>query len=335
MTDVAGDVLALYVDRSWQVIGGAATLFTLLAAALVVVAAAKGVFMRTVGRRREHYRRLERLGANAHVAFFNAVLGSPPALRKTVGASITSLPELGGVTTTEAVYQTHVALFYNQLRQFDVDEFEAGASESPGESTGEIELTRVPIVLTELVWVDRDYYVQGLADDDGSVLAFSVTTRNRRFRPTFYGAHVPITRRGWLPPLRRRDHLFRVKLGSTSFAAIGDPSNVYAFLGMHRYAYYETYWFGNPGSYQHFIFTSNDAGSPPWPDFQSIFPQGGGGAVRWPDQQSTSDVDALPGFAEFRRRTMVNTYTVIGPRFHLEDYPLSYGPELNEVRTLP
>jgi hypothetical protein len=53
---------------------------TLVGAVVAAIAVARGVqtlYRRTIGRRRDAYRRLERLGTNAQVAFFSAVLGEP------------------------------------------------------------------------------------------------------------------------------------------------------------------------------------------------------------------------------------------------------------------
>ncbi|MEJ7792234.1 MAG: hypothetical protein WKF65_09725 [Gaiellaceae bacterium] len=36
----------------------------------------------------------------------------------------------------------------------------------------------------------------------------------------------------------------------------------------------------------------------------------------------------------FRQQSTFNTYAVVGPRFHIEDFPVSFGPDLDEVRTI-
>src|SRR5690606_33020950 len=42
-----------------------------------------------------------------------------------------------------------------------------------------------PRTWIECVWIDRDYYIHALADEDETIHAYSVTTRSKRFRPTF------------------------------------------------------------------------------------------------------------------------------------------------------
>jgi hypothetical protein len=83
----------------WKFVGAAGTVAVFLAAALSLMAGARSRWRRTIGRRRDHYRRLGRLGANAQVSFFNAVLGAPPALRRSLLAEVTSVSEHAGDTS--------------------------------------------------------------------------------------------------------------------------------------------------------------------------------------------------------------------------------------------
>jgi hypothetical protein len=48
-----------------------------------------GIYRRTVGRRRERYERLGRLGTGGQLSFFTSVLGEPPAIRRTVEGQVT------------------------------------------------------------------------------------------------------------------------------------------------------------------------------------------------------------------------------------------------------
>ncbi len=64
---------------------------------------------------------------------------------------------------------------------------------------------------------------------------------------------------------------------------------------------------------------------------------GDAGAFEWPSE----DIDAPPvpretleALRRFRGDTAVTTYTVIG-NLLLDDYPVSFGPHGDEVRTLP
>jgi len=165
-----------------------------VAALLVVGASARSGYRKTLGRRRERYRRLARLGTGAHLSFFVSVLGEPPAIRHTI-------------RKTDS--RTYVS---SDDPRFDP------ALAGPDASGHQIVETRV---YTESVFVDRDYYVQTISDDDDTVLAFSVTTRTRRFHPVY---RMPV------PPSRierkrlkrefgyRYVPLLRVTLGRSRFA---------------------------------------------------------------------------------------------------------------------
>lgn len=50
------------------------------------------------------------------------------------------------------------------------------------------------------------------------------------------------------------------------------------------------------------------------------------------DEPEWSDI---PAAAELRRKTVVTTYTVIGPQLWEVNYPSTFGPHGDEVRTLP
>jgi hypothetical protein len=64
-------------------------------AVLALFAGARGIYRRTLGRKRDRYARLKRLGTNAQVAFFSSVLGEPPAMRRTIEGSATQLDNRG------------------------------------------------------------------------------------------------------------------------------------------------------------------------------------------------------------------------------------------------
>lgn len=321
--------------RAWQLVVAATTVTALVAAGMGVASALRRWFAQTIGRRRDRYGRLARLGTNAQLSFFTATLGSPPALRRTVVGVITSLPDRPGDTSASSAYAARLALFMHALRPV-IAEFE---EEGQGlETEEEIQLIRTEVELSEVVWIDRDYYVQALVDHDETVHAYSVTTRSGRFHPKLE-APSPLP---WRERRRVRRQLgmsedelrlFRIRLGKSTFSEIGEPTQAYASLGAHRYAYVEAHWFGNPTAYQHYVFSSNDSGAGAWPKLHILFPEGTG-SLRWPASAGEGPVDDN-ALARFRRESVMNTYTVIGPRFQLDDYPLSFGPEIDLVRTLP
>lgn len=59
------------------------------AAALIAVWRTLGSwYRRTLGRRRDRYERLARLGTQAQLTFFESVLGEPPAMRRTIESDV-------------------------------------------------------------------------------------------------------------------------------------------------------------------------------------------------------------------------------------------------------
>jgi len=71
-----------WYDRLLDAVGAAGTVVGAVLAALGLAALIKTIYRRTVGRRRDLYRRIARLGTNAQVSFFTSVLGQPPAIQR-------------------------------------------------------------------------------------------------------------------------------------------------------------------------------------------------------------------------------------------------------------
>jgi hypothetical protein len=102
-------------------------------------------------------------------------------------------------------------------------------------------------------WVDRDYFVAALTDEDETIQALAITTRSKSFRPRFQSV------RGRAYPK------LEVRLGRTRFSEIeARPIKIESRLGNRRSGYNEIYYFGNPGYYQHFVCGVNDAGIRGW-----------------------------------------------------------------------
>jgi hypothetical protein len=104
---------------------------------------------------------------------------------------------------------------------------------------------------------------------------------------------------------------------------------------LRRFNYAEAHWLANPGAYQHCILAYNDAGASAasWPNVRLIFGEAIGTfrAGAW----AHGEVGQTPtGLARFRRETVPNTIAFVGPRFHIEDYPVSVDPDVDEVRTI-
>ncbi|MEX2646453.1 MAG: ETEC_3214 domain-containing protein [Gaiellaceae bacterium] len=336
-------------DNPWYAslldwLGRVGELLAAVVAAGVLLAFAWGLYGRTLGRRRDRYRRLVRLGTNAQISFFSSVLGEPPAMRRTEESAVTRFGEAG-----------------NRYLE--------------------------PKTWIECVWIDRDFYVHAVADEDETVHAYSVTTRSKRFRPTFRqpgGWWIERGRLGRLLRLRQIGRHPRIKLGKTRFHELGWPQQSSSWIGAHNMHYFEAYWGANPGFYQWFIYGINDAGymDAPW-DYEQmhtfswgfgandvIDPQlalaqaaidADGAEAQEPDpaheiiepepayervQLDEEDVEEpLPAFFDaFRRRARINTYTLLGPELALDDYPFYtpppqgyptiFGPNSGRTRTL-
>jgi hypothetical protein len=201
-----------------------AELITGIVGAVALLRLVRNIYIRTLGRRWDRYERLGRLATNAQVSFFSSVLTEPPGIRRSHAASV-----------------MHIG--------------------------GGGEPVQVPKTWVEYVWIDRSYYVHAVADEDETVHAYSVTTRQRRFHPKFreYGA-VPLSYR-FLALLGLREMVEPppvVRLGKTRFAALSRPQVAASWMWLHNWHYYEAHWGGNPGKYQWFVYSVNDAGASSW-----------------------------------------------------------------------
>lgn len=61
------------------------------------------------------------------------------------------------------------------------------------------------------------------------------------------------------------------------------------------------------------------------------------GGEEWPDPRRLDqpEWDRMPSAQSFRRQAAITTYTVLRVDLWLENYPSSFGPHGDEVRTLP
>jgi hypothetical protein len=302
-----------------------------VSAALAVAAAAREGYRRTLGRRRDRYARLARLGTGTHLSFFEAVLGEPPAIRRTV---------------TKNVYE---------YIDSDDPRYDPALAD-PDDDSHELV---VPAEFVECIFVDRDYYVQTVSDFDDTVLAFSVTTRRRRFRPRFQTPPNP----GLRERIRwRRESgegfkpLFKVRLGRTTFDELDDddpddfaPPHFRAESGARMARYAEFAYFGNPGFYLTYVFSANIAwpGRAPWELIQTIVEEAG--HFEWPyplrpdpaepdeapDPAAEPDWEQLRAVRRFRREAVITTVTVMHPNLWTENFPTTFGPHGDEVRLIP
>jgi hypothetical protein len=184
----------------------------------------------------------------------------------------------------------------------------------------------------ELVYRDRHAWVQILVDEHQAVVRFSITVTDPRFRFQINDLTV-----GQLT----------AKLGRTSFSGAHsqiEQQGRSLRIGAHSYEYAEAYWFGNPGNYQWYVLSHNDAGTG---NFD--FAVGGRGQASFQDGVLKSENIEFPEFdfqsseaAQFRAKTTINTLTVLGPwrtdSQAGESVWMSLaeprGPDSNQVRVL-
>jgi len=345
----------LWYERLLDHLVDAGGIFAAILGAIAVAGLLRGLWRKTLGRRRDRYARLRRLGTNAQLAYFTSVLGEPPAMRRTFESEISRFDEYGRWVPDSKTF-------------------------------------------IEVVYIDRDFYVQALTDVDETVHAYSVTTRSKHFRPSFrppggfaVERHLVLRRLG----LHYRYERNRgIKLGKTRFAELMTPNQAASWVGAHNAHYFEAVYLGNPGLYQTFVYSINDAGAWVWDagfDDRAMHTFSWGfnepvldpklalaqavaeadaaesdhASVRADDLQSHAtpgdklagedepegidggearEVDVPAYWGRFRRRSRVNTYTVIGPELALDDYPLArrklyepgtiFGVNYHRVRTV-
>jgi hypothetical protein len=184
----------------------------------------------------------------------------------------------------------------------------------------------------ELVYRAKHAWIQVLVDEHEAVVRFSVTVTDPRFR--FQISDLTLGK-------------LTAKLGRTSFS--GTHSQIEQQgrslrIGAHNFEYAEAYWFGNPGNYQWYVVSHNDAGTG---DFD--FTVGGRGQFPFQDGILKSENMDCPEFdfqseeaAQFRAKTTINTLTVLGPwrtDFQAGESVWTSlaeprGPDSNQVRVL-
>jgi hypothetical protein len=186
--------------------------------------------------------------------------------------------------------------------------------------------------MRELAYRDKHAWVQVLVDEHEAVARFSVTVTDPRFR--FQVSDLTFGN-------------LTARLGHTTFSGSRsqlEQQGQSLRIGAHNFEYAEAYWFGNPGNYQWYVLSHNDAGTGNF-DFTvsgrvgPIFQDG----VFKSEGTDYSEYDFhSKEAAQFRAKTTINTLTVLGPwrtdaqageslRMNLAE---PRGPDSNQVRVL-
>lgn len=287
-----------------------ATIVVAVIAVSGLVVPAQILFRRTVGRKWDLYTRLRRLGVGAQLNFFVSVIGEPPALRQTI------------------------------------------TMDMPDWSASPLDGDDPPMILTSFLrstFVDPLFYLVTISDTDETVVGFSLTTRRRRFAPTFYVPRSPIARRRVVARLRPSDPsaywLARIRLGRSTFADASPPKagvpQIQIVDGAHVRYYSEAWSFGNPGYYLTYVFTNSSASGVgrfaaemrpiEWSDQQDVLLSDGAGNFL---VDQGGEYQLQPWIAMIRGHARVNTVTVLGEPLTIERWPGTFGPHGDEVRCL-
>jgi hypothetical protein len=150
---------------------------------------------------------------------------------------------------------------------------------------------------TVLRWRFRHAWCSALMVNN-AVAAYSITTTSRRFA-------YRTRRLSW--------GTLNVSLGRSPFAAAGDPffGSVEWAIGARRVRYREMHYLGNPGMYQYYVLSSNDAGRLPAQTPPSSGGRFGEFAKTGPDSIPLPQPPDLDALSTYRSQTSPNTITVV------------------------
>lgn len=287
---------------SW--LSSAGQIAAALVAAGAIAAFVWGTYRRTLGRRRDRYARLARLGTNAQISFFSSVLGEPPAIRRTQESTVSIYGNTGKRNREQKIWTECIWIdrdFYVQA------------------------------------YADKDETIHAYSVTTRS------KHFNPRFRPPG-GHTVEPSRIGRLLRMPTIKLQPQIKLGKTHFAVLGHPQQAAAWSGAHNIHYFESYHHGNPGYYQTFVFSINDSGYRPyehWDHHLHTFSIGftSDGQRAWLEEGNSQIPD---WYDNFRRQARINTYTVmtlalIDYPFFMPPpkvYPTNFGPSSGITRTI-
>lgn len=301
------------IKNSPLVVLGSAVIVVL--SAIITISKAIGLlhnyYRETLGRKPSGLKKLSRLVAGTSITYFRGVLGEP--------VFVNYLPVVDTIAT-ESPHERWVASVMREAERFArPPEAIAGNPNTP-KSTSEIRSQNAAPAeqakseshrtrQVEYIFVDESFFVQAITTSEGEVIAYSVTTRTRHFNPKLVLRSFGVT----------------VQLGRTRFAqlnALRNPVRLISAVGARRFHYGEIYYLGNPGKYQTFVFSLNDAG------YLSIPHTGIHFLMERPDFDDAR-------LKAFRNDAVINTYTVTAPNVGVEDLgPIRFGANLDQVRTL-
>ncbi len=204
-----------------------------------------------------------------------------------------------------------------------------------------------PVAKKSYVFDLSPLFVVAAVDENGNVLAFSVTTTDPKVNPSLT-----------LPNPLPKSTEDKVVLGKTRFSDIdkiaGEPISIAGGCGARRISYNEQYYYGNPGRYQYYIFSFNDMGLTAglWKvNDEGIGPSQAEGVTLLCDLSTDSPQiptelsdsvglgckDCYLESDKLRkiRQERVNTYTITAPFIDSSQLGSHFGPDSDQMRILP
>ena len=306
------------VDSLLNDLGVAASIVIVAGAILGVYKAAVRIYSRTAGSRRDLARRLNELAAGVTLRYVEERFGTPAFSRTIV---LPRRPSVGAVPPQRKTLREIALVVAGADATAASTQITSGQAHARGGAPYDGQPFR------ELVFREKHAWIQVLADDNDAVARFSITVSDPRFR-------FSVRDLTW-------GHL-AVRLGHSRFSDVREDLPVSGRslrIGAHNHEYAETYWFGNPGNYQHYVISSNEIGTGEfWFPVLGEGPSGRRSGILAFDDPQPGGQSALgtdePDWSRFRAGTTVNTLTILGPARQPADLAEPRGPDSTHVRVL-
>lgn len=195
----------------------------------------------------------------------------------------------------------------------------------------------------EYVFIDDNYYVDAITDNNERVLMYSVTTREKNFNPISPDGRVILGKSRFIDLVN--DDFFN------------EPIEIISWLGAHDSFYTEGYYWGNPMNYQVYYYSISEAGFiddssyVANPDYFPDYIENGHPitfAILISEEVNGRELGYKKNsdIVEFRKRdiNIINTYTITAPLITVGEISNYFkergnyyflGPNKNQVRLIP
>ena len=172
-------------------------------------------------------------------------------------------------------------------------------------------------VYIEYIYVNEDYYVQVITDNNKKVLAFTVVSRKKDFNPIldYSGGEYTLLKNS-LADVRKN----------------GNPENCYLNIpASGPFSYYEDYYYGRPGLYQTYRVGNAQAGYFDQENSKIDFSK----LIEIRNKSSNSeDLDCSLLDSSFLNNMYINAVMVIDEALQDKKLPFDFGPLSDQVSRL-